>query len=257
MVKQRAKSVELRARRKDHNLSLRGGDKAIPEKEIPRLARNNILRIFSNEKGIALVMVLVLSAIILVIMAGLIYMLTTGTQLSGMQKRYKTALEAGIGGADITYQFIALRGDTSSTSSLVSELSVLNPVITTPNSCVISSSAACTTMTSYTGIATKFNVPTDCWAGCDSSLTIDPNNPGTYDMQFDVGTSPTYRVYAKIADTVQGNSGEDANLSKGGVVYSTGEINVASIPFLYTIELDAQNQANPAERAKLSILYQY
>src|SRR4030067_1587792 len=81
-----------------------------------------------NEKGIALVMVLVLSAIILIIMAGLIYMLTTGTQLSGMQKRYKTALEAGIGGADITYQVIALRGETSSTSSLLGELSVLNPV---------------------------------------------------------------------------------------------------------------------------------
>jgi hypothetical protein len=210
-----------------------------------------------NEKGIALVMVLVLSAIILVIMAGLIYMLTTGTQLSGVQKRYKTALEAGIGGADITYQIIALRGEVSSTSSLLGELSVLNPVITTPTSCVISSSAACTTMTSDPGIATKFNVPTDCWAGCNSSLTIDPDNPGTYDMQFDVGTAPTYRVYAKIANTVMGNSGGDEGLLKGGVVHSTGEINVASIPFLYRIEVDAQNQANPAERAKLSILYQY
>src|SRR4030067_537165 len=64
-----------------------------------------------NEKGIALVMVLVLSAIILIIMAGLIYMLITGTQISGMQKRYKTALEAGIGGADITYQIIGARID--------------------------------------------------------------------------------------------------------------------------------------------------
>jgi hypothetical protein len=54
-----------------------------------------------------------------------------------------------------------------------------------------------------------------------------------------------------------GNSGGDEGLLKGGVVHSTGEINVASIPFLYTIEVDAQNQTNPAERAKLSILYQY
>jgi hypothetical protein len=210
-----------------------------------------------NEKGIALVMVLVLSTIVLVIMAGLIYMLTTGTQLSGMQKRYKTALEAGIGGADITYQITALRGETSATSSLLGELSVLNPVITTPNSCVTSSIAACTMMASYTGIATKFNLPTDCWAGCDSSLTIDPGNASTYDMQFDFGTAPTYRVYAKIVDTVEGNSGGDEGLLKGGVVHSSGEINVASIPFLYTIEVDAQNQTNPAERAKLSILYQY
>jgi len=150
--------TEQRAKEKEHNLSLRDGapspviarseatkqsqdrlgtSSAIPKSEIPRSMRprnrNDILKIFSNEKGIALVMVLVLSAIILVIMAGLIYMLTTGTQLSGMQKRYKTALEAGMGGIDITYQIIALRGETSATSSLLSELSILNPVITTPN----------------------------------------------------------------------------------------------------------------------------
>jgi len=239
-------------------LSLRGGDKAIPEKEIPRLVRNNILRIFSNEKGIALVMVLVLSAIILVIMAGLIYMLTTGTQLSGMQKRYKTALEAGIGGADITYQIMALRGETSATSSLLSEISVLNPVLTTPSTCAtLSSDPSCTIVGNYAGLAAKLNLPTSCWSGCNSSLTIDPNNSTTYDMQFDIGTAPTYRVYAKIVDTVEGNSGGDEGLIKGGVVHSSGEINVASIPFLYTIEVDAQNQANPAERAKLSILYQY
>jgi hypothetical protein len=241
MAKLKAKSKEQRVRGKEHNLSLRGGAEAISK----------------DEKGIALVMVLVLSTIVLVIMAGLIYMLTTGTQLSGMQKRYKTALEAGIGGADITYQITALRGETSATSSLLGELSVLNPVITTPNSCVTSSIAACTMMASYTGIATKFNLPTDCWAGCDSSLTIDPGNASTYDMQFDFGTAPTYRVYAKIVDTVEGNSGGDEGLLKGGVVHSSGEINVASIPFLYTIEVDAQNQTNPAERAKLSILYQY
>lgn len=254
MRKLRAKSIVHRE--KEQHLSLRGKAEAISS-EIPRCTRNDRLQVLLNEKGIALVMVLVLSTIILVIMAGLIYMLTTGTQLSGMQKRYKTALEAGIGGADIMYQITALRGETSATSSLLSELSVLNPVITTPNSCVTSSIAACATMTSYAGIATKFNLPTDCWTGCDSSLTIDPDNASTYDMQFDIGTSPTYRVYAKIADTVIGNSGSDEGLLKGGVVQSTGEINVASIPFLYTIEVNAQNQTNPAERAKLSILYQY
>ena len=54
-----------------------------------------------NEKGIALVMVLILSAIALAIMAALVYMLISGTQISGMQKRYRTALEAGVGGADV------------------------------------------------------------------------------------------------------------------------------------------------------------
>ena len=77
-------------------------------------------------------------------------------------------------------------------------------------------------------------------------------------MKFDLGTTTTYRVYAKIVDTVEGNSGGDEGLVKGGVVLSsTGEVSVLSIPYLYTIELDAENPANPYERAKFSIIYQY
>ncbi len=216
------------------------------------------MKLLKNERGISLMLVLILSCIALSIITGLIYMITSGTQISGMQKRYDTALKAGMGGIDATYQIVALRGDTSATSSLFSELAVLNPVITTPGTCVTSATSNCTVIGSYTGIATKFHLQTDCWAGCDSSLTIDPNNATSYDMMFDLGTAPNaYRVYAKIVDTVLGNSAGSEGLIKGGVVLSTGEINVSSIPYLYTIELESQNQTNPAERAKLSILYQY
>lgn len=214
----------------------------------------------ANEKGIALVMVLVLSAIALAIMAGLIYMLTSGTQISGIQKRYKTALEAGTGGAQITFQLIGLRGETSATNSLLSALNTygLNAVITTSGSCVTRSVADCTSIGNYTGIATKFNLPTICWTGCDSSLSINPLIATTYDMSFQLpGTPISYNVYAKISDTVLGNSGGDEGLVKGGVVFSTGEVTVVSRPYLYTVEIDAENLANPAERAKLSILYQY
>jgi hypothetical protein len=220
MAKQRAKSKEQRANPPIPPF-LKGGEGGL-----------------LNEKGIALVMVLVLSAIILVIMAGLIYMLTTGTQLSGMQKRYKTALEAGTGGADVIYQMIAARG---------------NPNIPLSNFLITASNVG-----GVDCLTPKLNSPTNSWpAACNNSLSIDPNTQSSYDMQFDIGTGPTYRVFAKIVDTVEGNSGGDEGLIKGGVVHSSGEINVASIPFLYTIEVDAQNQANPAERAKLSILYQY
>jgi hypothetical protein len=200
-----------------------------------------------NEKGIALVMVLVLSVIALAIMAGLIYMITTGTQMSGMQKRYKTALEAGLGGADITYQLIAARGDPN--------IPLTNFLITASN------------VGGVDCLTPKLNSPTSSWpAACSNSLTIDPNTQSTYDMRFDLGS---YRAYAKIADTadygdngsgehIAGNSGPDLGLIKGGVVAAnTGEINVVSMPYLYTIEVDAENPNNSAERAKLSILYQY
>lgn len=224
-------------------LSLRGGAEAIPKNEVPRFARNDRLGVVLNENGIALMMVLVLSAIVLAIMAGLIYMLISGTQISGMQKRYKTALEAGLGGADVVYQFIGSRGNPGIPNINFN----FSPAFTI--GCM---TAKLTTTTSSAN-----------WAACTNynnatSLTINPADNTTYDMSFDLGTGPIYTIYAKIVDTVEGNSGADEGLIKSGVVSSnTGEVTVMSMPYLYTIEINSENAANPAERAKLSVLYQY
>jgi hypothetical protein len=214
----------------------------------------------ANEKGIALVMILVLSAIALAVMAGLIYMITTGTQVSGMQKKYKTALEAGVGGSDITYHFIGLRGEPSSTSSFLSTLSTNNlyPALTTSGSCTGTNREGIP----FTGLAAKLNTPSTSWSSACStdSFAINPNVATTYDLKLDLGASPypTYRVFAKIVDTVEGNTGGEEGLLGKGVVYAgSGEITVVKIPYLYTVEVDAENAANPSERAKLSILYQY
>ena len=214
MIEQRAKSKGQRARK----IAISGQRSAV-----------------SGQQGIALVMILILAAIALAIMAGLIYMITSGTQISGMQKRYKTALEAGKGDADITYQLIAARED--------------------PNIPI------CSLTVSSTCLTDKLNKSTKDWTStCDNSLTIIPGTTSTYDMYCDFGTSPypTYRVYSKIVDTAEGNSGGDEGLTGKGVVSSgSGEVTVVSRPYLYTIEVDAENRTNPSERAKLSILYQY
>jgi hypothetical protein len=202
--------------------------------------------LLSSERGIALVMVLILSAIVLAIITGLIYMITSTTQTSGMQKRYRTALEAGMGGADVTFRLLALRGD----PELAMRTAIgYNRTI----------SDAC--------FAAKLNSTTSAtnWAACGSytnatAMVIDPADTTTYDFRFDLGSSPypTYRGYGKIVDTVEGNSGGDEGLLKHGVVSSgSGEITVVSIPYLYTVEVNAENSTNPAERAKLSVLYQY
>jgi hypothetical protein len=204
--------------------------------------------LLSTEKGIALVMVLLLSTIALVIMAGLIYMLTTGTQISGVQKRYETASEAGMGGIDITYQIAGLRGDASRTASFLADIAALTPAITTPAGC----NGVNISGTAYTGLAAKLNTPTTSWAGCDNTMVINPDTASTYDMMFTLGVGPTYNVYSKIVDTVEGNSGEDE-----GLISNSNEIRVMSYPYLYTIEVDVENTANPSERAKFSILYQY
>ena len=236
--------IEHRAKRKEkspptHPSPSRGEGKGGSEKGIALLhpIRSPLSRRGwrGNEKGIALVMVLILAAIALAIMAGLIYMITAGTQISGMQKRYKTALDAGFGGTDVSYQLISARGDP------------LIPGI--PLTFNVTSSC----------LTDKLNKKTADWASaCDKSITVSP--PSSYDMYFDLGTIgyPTYRVYSKIVDTVEGNSGGDEGLLKSGVVSAnSGEVTVMSIPYLYTLEIDAENVANPAERAKLSVLYQY
>jgi len=202
-------------------------------------------KILNNERGIALVMVLVLSIIALAIMSGLIYIITSGTQISGIQKRYKTALEAGVGGADVAYQFVAVRGNPNIPNiNFAWSSSFTNPCLT-----------AKLTTTAWT----------TNWAACNNytkatSISIDPNDPDTYDATFDLGASPypTYRVYTKIVDTVEGNSGGEEGLLKGSVVSTnSGEVTVQSKPYLYTIEIKSENTANTGERAKFSILYQY
>lgn len=197
-----------------------------------------------GEKGIALVMVLILSMIALGIMAGLVYMLTSGTQSSGLQKAYRTAQESGKGGADVTYLYLAARGNPGLAGITLTETS------------------------SSTCLAAKLNSPATAanWASCSggvfataSSPVINPLLTNTYDMRFTLGGAPypTYTVYAKIVNTVEGNSGGDFGLTKSGVASSTGEVAVVSIPYIYTLEVDSENAVNRNERAKYSILYQY
>ncbi len=55
----------------------------------------------NNEKGIALITTMVLGFIALGFIGALLYVLTSGTNVSSMEKRYTTALEAAKGGAEL------------------------------------------------------------------------------------------------------------------------------------------------------------
>lgn len=193
-----------------------------------------------NESGVALGMILILSAISLAFMSALIYMTTTATQMSGGQKRFKTALEAAHGGVDFTFQVISERGD---------------PFI----SDIVTYDILADDVGGEDCLSDKLNSDTSVWAAaCDSTLSIIPGTSSTFDWRVDLGADPVYRAYAKIVDTVDGNSGGTAGLTKGGVVSSnSGEITPLSVPYLYSIEVDAQNPNDPLERAKVSVLYQY
>jgi len=205
----------------------------------------NPFSVLSNQKGIALAMVLIFSAIALGIMAALIYMITAGTQISGAQKRYKSSLEASIGASDILFQVISER--IANPVTLATEFSFLTNIgmPATTEACMIQ----------------KLLSGTSGWGSCGGSATtmsIDPLDINTYDIRFDIGTGPTYTAYAKIVDTVVGNSGADLGLTKGTLIPTgSSDITLQSRPYLYTIEIDTRNSANPSERARLSVLYEY
>lgn len=182
-----------------------------------------------SERGVALVIVLILAAVSLITVAGLFYMLGRGGFVSGQQKRFRTALEAGKAGAWIAFQVVEDRGTTDNT--LLPNFSLA------------------------AGLATKLSQSTPSWGALDNSVTIDPSDATTYDIRFDLGE---HRVYGKVVDTVVGNSGVDTGLLKTAVVNTgSGEVTVMGVPYLYTIEELAQSQTNPSERAKLSILYEF
>jgi len=212
----------------------------------------------SSEKGVVLVVVIILSAVVLLVMTTLIYMVTTGTQASGLQKRYKTSLEACEGGADVFYQILALRGASSDQTAFINNLTPfgINVSPTTPAACSGLSEAGAT----FNGLTAKFMSPSASWENCNSTLTIDPADSTTYDMRIQLGTTTRYNVYAKIVATTPGNTGADTALQKSGVTgggAGTGEVPVAAAPYLYAIEAVAVNSSRADERAKLSILYEY
>jgi hypothetical protein len=203
----------------------------------------------SNERGIALVMVLILAAISLAIMAALIYMITVSTQVSGIQKRYRTALEAGKGGASVAFQTIGAGGD--------------------PNLGLTNFSIPAMNVGGTDCFTAKLNTATADWPKdgggndiCSTSFSIDPTQSSTYDWSFQLGSMPPYNVYAKIVDTVNGNSSRTVDagetLLKSGVVNANaGEVPVKSYPYIYTIEIQSVNSSNTAEKADYSVLYEY
>jgi hypothetical protein len=245
------------------SLSRRGPENYITEKGEERQTAPPRHR--KSEKGVVLILVLILCAVSLAIITALIYMITSGTQMSGMQKRYRTALEAGLAASDIVTQVIAQQGDETAVSSyLTTRLNAINaqenPTVALTN-CKgfaqydISGTAI---STQYEKLAAKLMTPTTSWVNCDSSFPTGPNN---YDLMFQLGTN--YNVYAKVVDTVEGftranGTASTNNMRTDGTVSQSQEISAPSKPYQYTIEVDVENtNPNTPERAKLQLLYEY
>ena len=214
----------------------------------------------TNEKGAALITALMLTMISLAIVMLLLYYVTTGIQMSASQKRYKTVLEAAYGGVSVSVnEFIpqlnsAIFGNYSSgVHDLLTKYA--------------SNSNLSMTLGNLDCLQQKLDNATADW-GNSCSKTLDPrDNP---DMTFILKSTlsstftqpPDFKVYTKIVGTpVKGNTdkADKPNLRKGeNVVESAGiEGGGVTIPTTYRIEVRAERETNPQEKANISVLYAY
>ena len=213
-----------------------------------------MIKMLRNEKGIALATVLVLSLIALAIMSTLLYLVLQGTKFSGFLKRYETAREAGIGGAEIAGAVIGARGNL-----------VVPGFVNLAKACdcgdpLVSGDSTFSNGTALTGdyicLCAKLCDPTADWPStCSSSLdpTVSPEWPA-FTLSGIGGVD--YQVSAKIVDTTIGNSDlSTEQLGGSGVASSSASvISAPPVPYLYRIEV---NSANPNERSRLSVLYAF
>lgn len=191
-------------------------------------------------------MVMMIAAIALSVMATLLYIIGVSSKMTGMEKRYETALEAGEGSEAVVAELIGSRAIVNTSAVITGIDYAFNNTGPTPLS------AGCS--------QAKMLFDTSDWAasGCTASNMSAIVNTTSYDFRFTLGASPqTFTVYAKITDTVEGNSAGDIGLVKEGVVTSSPEVPVPSRPYIYSIEVSSVNDNNRNEQARVSILYEY
>lgn len=221
------------------------------------------MKLFRNEKGIALVSVLILSLIALSIIATLVYLVIQGTRFSGFFKRYETAREAGTGGAEITVDLINNRGKLPAITGILltsfpKGCDCGDPDTAGDNSMVNDDGSLSTLAGSYICLCAKLCDATADWpTACDTTLAATTNPDLSLSLAGIGGDS--YSVNTKIVDTIPGYtdmSGED--LGGAGVVTSSSlTLRSPPQPYIYRVEVDSQN-ADPTkriERSTISVLY--
>jgi hypothetical protein len=182
-----------------------------------------------NEKGQALMIVLFCSVIALVFVMAILYMVTKGTQMSGVQKRYDSALDAANASVAISTQFLDNKAVTVDES-----MNPVNEHVFETTLSVIPAAGTC--------IEEKLRLPTTAWSNTCTTAdrSLDPRENS--DIQFVLlGNDLDYDVRAKIVDSRRGVTAEPpGTLQQGGVVNSEGALTPVELPYFYfTVEVSA------------------
>ncbi|HOP85095.1 MAG TPA: hypothetical protein PLM71_05395 [Syntrophorhabdaceae bacterium] len=205
-----------------------------------------------KSKGVAMVLVLMIILISSLLVAAILYFLGRGTEVSILEKNYKTAKEASYGALEFFIKDLIPTTISFATatpeSSITSVLSSLN----------LTTNTAVTKMATDVCVSSKLLSATSSW---DSTCVSDTNIKVSSDIKFtlNAASGPPYDVYVKIVDTVAGNTNTGGVMLEGtGVAESaSGVITPQHFPYMYSIEVQGEKKENPQERAQLEVLYAY
>ncbi len=207
------------------------------------------LKRLDDTRGIALITALMFTMISLTMVMAMMYIVTQSTKVSGANKRYKTAIEASYGGAELFSKdilpFLMLNYlKTDTLASLVSSAY---------NNAVIGQSGqpadiAC--------LQAKLRQPSSMWpAGCSNSPSPDDHPDLTFKVLSFTGNP--YTIYSKIIETKVGNSDVSGLQLEGEGVAEAGlSITPVHSPYIYRLEIQGE-QSSSSERGNIEVLYAY
>ena len=201
--------------------------------------------------GFALITALMFTLISLTIVTAMMYLVTQSAKVSGANKRYKTAIEASYGGAELLAKdiipFLMLNAVNASTlASLVSAAygPATNVVIGQSGQ---AADVAC--------LQLKLKGPSSTWGSCSKTPSPTDHPDLTYSVLSATG-SP-YTIYAKIVETKTGNSDTSGLQLQGeGVAEASASITPMHNPYIYRLEVQGQQSAT-SERGDIEVLYAY
>lgn len=207
-----------------------------------------------KNRGVALVTALIVISISAGIFAAIMYFAVTGTEISGIQRKYQSSKEASLGAIDVMTKDLLPRVIAGTDlSGAVSSMTILAGIL--PAVQADSAKDAC--------FRAKLTTVTGSWPGgtCDSNPDATVNSDIVLNLKSNTaGTSKPFVVSMKIIDTVPGNSdksGTTLELGAGTVDNAAGMISVQHFPYLYTIMTDARPQNSTTERANIEVLYAF
>ncbi len=212
------------------------------------------MKIYLNKKGVALVLVLMIVVLSAALLAVIMYYSMTGTEISGLQRKYETSKEASLGAVEIFTKDIIPSVLQNQAAGLSGITGALTQGVGIVDSVVPVSSNAC--------FLSKLTSTTGSWSGCTGNPTsTDPTDSAdiTFSLLSAAGSSRPFVVNAKIIDTATGNSSMSGMSLEGAGVVETGlgEITTRHFPYLYTMMVQGQLQNSTTERANFEILYAY